>query len=117
MGLEGERAAAQFLKKQGYQILQRNYRTGTCEIDIIGYDRGVIAFLEVKASLSPRYGPPELKVTGPKQRRLYRAAQQYIKEKGLWGQHFRFDVVSIHFSKGGGVPEVKLFKNAFPAGA
>ena len=79
LGLEGEQVAYEFLKKQGYKILQRNYRPGNTEIDIIGYDKGTIAFLEVKTGLSRRYGPPEIRVTETKKRRIYKTAQEYIE--------------------------------------
>lgn len=105
--------ASEFLKKQGYKILQRNYKPGTTEIDIIGYDKGIIAFLEVKSCLSRRYGPPEMRVTETKKRRIYRAAQKYIKERRLSGQQFRFDVVSVLFNSRKDVPQVKLIKDAF----
>lgn len=113
LGLEGEQVAYEFLKKQGYKILQRNYRPGNTEIDIIGYDKGTIAFLEVKTGLSRRYGPPEIRVTETKKRRIYKTAQEYIKERRLSGQQFRFDVVSVLFDPGKGTPEVKLTKGAF----
>ncbi|HHT9133515.1 MAG TPA: YraN family protein [Candidatus Avalokitesvara rifleensis] len=113
LGLEGERVASEFLKKQGYKILQRNYKPGTSEIDIIGYDKGIIAFLEVKTGLSRRYGPPEVRVTETKKRRIYKAAQKYIKERHLSGHQFRFDVVSVLFDPGTNAPEVKLVKDAF----
>ncbi len=113
LGLEGERVASEFLKKQGYKILQRNYRPGANEIDIIGYDRGTIAFLEVKTGLSRRYGPPEVRITETKKRRIYKVAQKYIKERRLSGQQFRFDVVSVLFDPGKDAPEVKLIKGAF----
>lgn len=113
VGLEGERVATEFLKKQGYKILQRNYNPGSSEIDVIGYDRGVIVFLEVKTCLSHRYGPPEARVTETKKRRIYKAAQRYIKEKHLSNKKFRFDVVSVVFGPSQNVPEVKLIKDAF----
>ncbi|MFQ5863109.1 MAG: YraN family protein [Candidatus Brocadiales bacterium] len=113
LGLEGEWVATEFLKKQGYKILQRNYNPGTSEIDIIGYDKGIIAFLEVKTCLSHRYGPPEVRVTEAKKRRIYKAAQKYVKERHLSGQRFRFDVVSVLFDPNKNAPEVKLIKGAF----
>lgn len=113
LGLEGERVASEFLKKQGYKILQRNYKPGTSEIDIICYDKGTIVFLEVKSCLSRRYGPPEMRVTETKKRRIYKVAQKYIKERRISGRQFRFDVVSVLFDLNKDAPEVKLIKDAF----
>jgi putative endonuclease len=115
LGQAGEAQAVAILKKNGYQILHRNYCSSSGEIDIIAYNRGEIVFLEVKACKSTRYGPPELKVTQHKRLHLLKAAQHYIREKGLTGQRFRFDVVSIHFNEKGEVSDSQIIKNAFSA--
>lgn len=73
----------------------------------------MIAFLEVKSSLSYRYGPPEVRITEVKKRRIYKAAQKYIKERHLSGQRFRFDVVSVSLGTGKSAPVVRLIKGAF----
>lgn len=115
LGLEGETQAVKILKKWGYQILQRNYRSSHGEIDIVAYDSSTIVFLEVKACKSTRYGPPELRITNEKRRHLFDAAQQYIREKGLSGQSFRFDVVTIQFDEEGRVSDSKIIQNVFSA--
>ena len=57
-GEKGESLAARFLKKNGYKILEQNYRTKLGEIDIIATERKTIVFVEVKTRKSTRYGSP-----------------------------------------------------------
>ncbi len=113
VGAQGELLAVKFLKKNGYKILQRNYRCKTGEIDIVGYDHGAIAFIEVKTRFSDAYGPPELAVTDGKKRQITRVALHYVAEKKIQGLDLRFDVVSIFYPQIEKYPTIKLFKNAF----
>jgi putative endonuclease len=110
LGREGEDRAARFLEKQGYRILERNYRTRTGEIDLIALHQGVVAFIEVKTRSSNAFGAPELAVTPQKQRRMVKAALGYINYKKLHQVPCRFDVVAI---RTGAEQEVELIRNAF----
>ena len=116
VGTRGERLAVKFLKKNGYKILQRNYRCKLGEIDIVCYDHGAIVFVEVKTRYSDSYGPPELSVTEAKKRQIVKVALYYVAEKKIEGIDFRFDVVSIFHSPMKKQPEITLFKNAFTKG-
>ena len=113
LGIKGEQLAVKFLKKQGYTILQRNYRCSRGEIDVICYDHGAIVFIEVKTRQSGAYGPPELSVTGAKKKQIIKAASHYAARKKLEGVDLRYDVVSISYAPQKKHPEVTLFKNAF----
>lgn len=113
VGAKGEQLAVKFLKKRGYKILQRNYRYRNGEIDVVCYDRGTIAFVEVKTRYSDKYGPPELSVTDAKKKQIIKGAQQYIAEKKIEGINLRFDVVSIFYPPNEKHPSITLFKNAF----
>ena len=113
VGTRGERLAVKFLGKSGYKILQRNYRCKLGEIDVVCYDHGTIAFVEVKTRYSDTYGPPELSVTETKNRQIVKVALHYVAEKKIEGIDFRFDVVSIFYSPMKKQPEITLFKNAF----
>ncbi len=110
LGREGEDLAAEFLKKHGYKILDRNYHTRAGEIDIIALHDGAVVFVEVKMRTSDRYGAPELAVNQQKQRRMVRAALGYIKYKKIHQVPCRFDVVAI---TGEGGSELELIENAF----
>lgn len=112
-GAKGEKIAVKFLKKNGYKILQRNYNTKFGEIDVIGYDRGAISFIEVKTRLSESFGPPEAAVTQAKKNHIIKTAQKYITDNKLEDVHCRFDVVSVRLSNDCKSQEVRLLKNAF----
>jgi len=109
----GEELAANFLKKKGYKILQRNYRRKIGEIDVVCYERGTIVFVEVKTRSSNNYGVPELSVTKTKKRQIIKVAQYYLAEKKIEGIAVRFDVVSVFYSPTKSKPVITLYKNAF----
>ena len=110
LGREGEDRAAQFLKKQGYKILERNYRTPQGEIDLIALHRGEVVFVEVKTRTNEAYGAPELAVNPRKQQRMIKAALVYIKYKKLHQVPCRFDVVAINTAA---EKEMDVIQNAF----
>ena len=110
LGREGEDRAAQFLKKQGYKILERNYRTPQGEIDLIALHRGEVVFVEVKTRTNEAYGAPELAVNPRKQQRMIKAALGYIKYKKLHQVPCRFDVIAINTAA---EKEIDVIQNAF----
>jgi putative endonuclease len=103
-GMAGEALAVQILKRNGYKILERNYRSSLGEIDIIALEGGTVAFVEVKA-------PPKTAVTPEKQRKISMVALGYLKQTGQGDRKARFDVVAIRLIPGR--PEVEIIKNAF----
>jgi putative endonuclease len=110
LGKAGEDRAAKFLAKQGYRVLERNYRTSHGEIDLIALHEGTIVFVEVKTRTSNVFGAPELAVTPQKQRRMIKTALGYITYKKLHQVPCRFDVVAISDAT---EKEVALIQNAF----
>ncbi len=107
----GETVAASFLKKSGFEILQRNYRAERGEIDIIARKAGTIVFVEVKAGKVSDYGLPEERVTPAKQRQLYKVAGCFIEAHPELPDNFRFDVIVVE-----GSPEryqIRHYQNAF----
>ena len=91
--------AVSFLKKNGFEILERNYRYGHKEIDIIGKDKSTIVFIEVKTGRSRTFGSPQEWVNLKKQKNIIEVAQAYIQEHDLRDFDFRFDVVAIEFER------------------
>ncbi len=87
--------AAEYLKKQGYKILDRQFRTRFGEIDLVAMDGREIVFVEVKTRRSSVHGFPEEVVTETKLHRLETAAESYLKARALEGRPYRFDVVAI----------------------
>ncbi len=113
--IKGENLAKKFLKKNGYKILKRNYVSRNGEIDIVAYDKGTIAFVEVKTRLSKNFGPPELAITNKKRSKIIRTALNYLITNKIEEMDYRFDVVSILFKKDSNNPNIGLLKNAFTA--
>ena len=111
LGQASESIAVAYLKRHGYRILERNYRTPYGEVDIVATENGRIVFVEVKARRSRRFGDPRWAVSIQKQRHLSKAALNYLKTKASAGARARFDVIAIEYL--GDFPEVKLIKNAF----
>ena len=97
-GKWGERLAACYLFFHGCRILERNYRCGRYEIDIVARERrsGILVFAEVKTRSSVSFGLPRDAVDSKKQFFLTRAAQGYLKEHGDPDAHTRFDVVEVY---------------------
>ena len=97
-GKRGERLAAWYLFFHGYAILDRNWRYGRYEIDIVARERrtGVLVFAEVKTRSGTAYGLPRDAVTPKKQLFLTRAAQGYLKATRDPDARTRFDVVEVY---------------------
>lgn len=94
IGSIGEGIAQEYLRKKGYRILEKNYRTRFGEIDIIAEDKGTIVFIEVKTRIHETFGAPEESVTRQKQERLKKVALCYLKDlKKI--PPVRFDVLAI----------------------
>ncbi|MCK9290308.1 MAG: YraN family protein [Bacteroidales bacterium] len=94
LGQTGEDMAVRHIKGMGYQILERNWRYGREEIDIIAKDGDMLVIIEVKSRTTTRYGEPEFFVTAAKRRILIRAAEAYILKNDL-DIETRFDIISV----------------------
>lgn len=108
IGRHGENLACEFLKKQGYTIIDKNYRTKSGEIDIIARDKDALVFVEVKTRSDVEMGYPELNITRSKLQNFRSAVQIYISEKNI-KCGYSLDVISIDLSKH--PPEITRFKN------
>ena len=117
LGQNWEKLAEKRLSAAGYVIRERNYRmrTRSGEIDLIAEDSGTLCFVEVKGRSGPGFGDPAEAVTLEKQRRVARAAQEYLWRRRLAAStRCRFDVVSIVDARVGGEPRVEIHRDAFP---
>ncbi|MCX6304186.1 MAG: YraN family protein [Bacteroidetes bacterium] len=94
LGRAGEAIALAHLEGKGYRILERNWRFGREEIDIIARDGNFIVIVEVKTRSSNVFAEPEASVTRAKQRILVRAANAYVNYRRLQGE-VRFDIVTV----------------------
>jgi putative endonuclease len=116
-GRTAEEAVARYLRKKGYRILERNFRCTGGELDLIVFQDGVIAFVEVRSVTEPAGLDPLLTVTTAKQRHLLRAAQHYITLRELHGENvvLRFDVVAVRRTSAGRINDITHIENAFGA--
>ena len=96
LGKYGEEFAAEYLKKNKYKILERNYKNRYGEIDIIACKNKVTVFVEVKTRFSSRYGSPYEAVDFYKQRRIINSAKAYLVKKGQFYSDVRFDVIEVY---------------------
>ena len=112
LGKKGELLAADYLGKQGYTVLEKNWRYGRLEIDIICKKNETLVFVEVKTRSTDYFGEPEESVNGSKQQYLLDAAEAYMEETG-WQGKARIDVVSIFSEKG--MHTMKHIEDAFQA--
>lgn len=113
-GKIGEDIAAGFLIKEGYNILERNFRCPLGEIDIVALDSGTLVFVEVKTRSSNRFGLPEEAVNYRKRHQMAKVGQFYISRKKLFNNPARFDVVAVTIK--GGKEDARVIKNAFEVG-
>jgi putative endonuclease len=121
-GQRGEELAYFYLRKLGYVIVARNYRSHRRqgEIDLVGWDGDVLCFIEVKTRTTREVKPAEAAVDPAKQRDLRAMAREYLRRHPMPGAEraagtpaSRFDILSIYLLDGLN-PEFSLFKNAFP---
>ena len=94
LGKWGEQVAADFLQRQGYIILERDWKSGHRDLDIIARDGDTIVFVEVKTRRNRLFTDPEMAVTYQKIRNLQFAANHYVKYKHI-DCPIRFDLVSV----------------------
>ena len=111
LGAKGEQLAVSFLRKQGYEIIVRNFRYDRGEIDIIARKGKLISFCEVKTRTSEAYGPGENAVDSRKQNQIRKVAEGYISERELDGYDFRFDVVVVEIRRN--ETKIRVVENAF----
>lgn len=109
----GEKAAAGYLKRNRYKILERNFQTKYGEIDIIAEKDDLVCFVEVKTRRNKRYGEPRDAVNIFKQRKIISVAKYYMLSKNT-EKNCRFDVVEVYLSETGQkIEKIEHIENAF----
>jgi len=115
-GVRGETYAYWYLRRHGYVLVARNYTSPGIkgELDMVGYDGRVLAFVEVKTrAVGDRDQPtPEEAVNADKRRFISRMARQFLRTRRAESEPYRFDVLAIE-TRAGSRPEVRLHKGAF----
>jgi putative endonuclease len=95
LGKLGEELAVEFLRKNGYEILETNWTFQKAEIDIIAKKENILAIVEVKTRSSIEFGLPQDFVKPKKIQLLVKAVDAYVIEKDL-DIDVRFDIIAIH---------------------
>jgi putative endonuclease len=93
-GKWGEDLAAAYLEKKGYTIVERDWKSGRRDIDIIALDGDVVVFVEVKTRRNRLFGDPEESVNYQKLQNLQQAISHYVKFRHI-RQEVRFDIISV----------------------
>ncbi len=110
-GRIGEDLAASYLQKKGFKILERNYRAGHTEIDIIAERKGVIHFIEVKTRRSVRMGKPYEAVVSWKVKHLLKTAEIYLLQTKKKRNRLSLDVISIVLDDSNNAGTIDFFEN------
>lgn len=110
-GKHGEDIAALYLKKNGYSIIERNFKKRYSEVDIVAIEKNVLVFVEVKTRLSTDFGTPFEAITKRKRDQLTKAAHFYKMTHKNMPDLLRIDAVSVEFDVKSGEPIVQLIKN------
>jgi len=94
LGKWGEDQAAEYLERKGYTIIERDWKSGRRDLDIVAQDGEVIVFVEVKTRRNSLFGQPEESVDYHKLQSLQQAINHYIKFRQI-RQEIRFDIISV----------------------
>jgi putative endonuclease len=114
LGARGEKAAAKYLRRHGYKVLLRGFRSRSGEIDIVCRHKDWLVFVEVKTRESEQFGAPSEAVDERKQRHITKVALDYLRQLDNPPIKFRFDIVEVLMRNDARKPdEVRLIQNAF----
>ena len=95
LGAHGEDRALRWYVERGYELVERNWRCATGEIDLVLRQDGTVVFCEVKTRSSARFGSPLEAVGRDKQRRLRRLAATWLATSDVGYRSVRFDVAAV----------------------
>ena len=112
-GRQAERDGRVWLERQGYSVVEANYRTHVGEIDLVAHDGEVLCFIEIKARETTHFGFAVAAVTPHQQKRISRAASLYLQSSDHEGD-CRFDVLAMDWDGDGW--HFELIRDAFAAG-
>ncbi len=113
LGRTGERLAAERLRRDGYRLLEQNFRCRYGEIDLIAEDADDLIFVEVKTRRGNAYGRPEEAVTQRKQQKIVQVATYYLDLHACSERSWRVDVVAVQLRCSGKLEEIRIYQHAF----
>lgn len=111
VAIKGEDLAAEFLKKKGYKIIERNFRKGYGEIDIIAVHKNTLVFIEVKTRTSNKFGTPLEAINYFKLKSLLKTAEFYKVLNPKLPESLRIDAVSVILDENTGKSIIEHIEN------
>ena len=111
LGKDGEGAAAAWYEERGWHILDRNWRSGRGELDIVAYRDGVLVICEVKARTRATHFAPADAVDWKKQNQIRKLTRQWLAQAKIYYPKIRFDVAAVVIKDG--TPDITILENAF----
>ena len=115
-GQQGELLAQNYLKKQGYRIIETNYRCRYGEIDIIARHKDYLVFIEVRTKKNLQFGSPEESITEAKAERLRATAYHYKETHPNLPDQWRIDFIAIEMDEKGKATRINSIENAVGEG-
>ncbi len=112
IGRLGETLAVNYLKKQGFKILETNYRCPIGEIDIVAKQKDCLVFVEVRTKTGPEFGTPEESVTAAKKKKMANTAYFYLKQNNCIESDWRIDFMAVELDGKYKPSRIELFQNA-----
>ncbi|MEK9176217.1 MAG: YraN family protein [Patescibacteria group bacterium] len=107
----GEELATEFLKKKGYKIIERNFRKGYGEIDIIAVHKNTLVFVEVKTRTSNQFGTPFEQISYFKLKTLIKTVQFYKVLNPKLPESLRIDAISVILDENNGTSKIEHMEN------
>lgn len=104
--------AGLYLEKNGYKIIERNFRTRFGEIDIVCWERKTLVFVEVKTKIGHDFGEPEEMVNKRKLSQVKKMGEVYLQDKGL-DCLCRVDVVAIVLTREGEIEKLEHYQGVY----
>lgn len=112
IGALGEKLAGDLLKKQGYRIIETNYRCLLGEIDIIARHKDCLVFIEVRTKTGLNFGTPEESISKTKKAKMRLTAAFYLQTQVKLPKSWRIDFVAVELDSNGKAKRIEIFENA-----
>ena len=108
----GEKLARDFLERNGYEVLETNYRCHAGEVDIIAVQQGTLVFIEVRTRSNRQFGSPEESITPAKMRKLRAVAADYARSRDHLPESRRIDLVAVELDRHQRPRRLEIIENA-----
>jgi len=109
-GKRGEEIAKRYLEKNGYKIIEQNYKTKYAEIDLVAKKKNEMVFVEVRTKRGENFGTPEETINKKKLRKLWGNAKAYVSWK-KWQGSYRVDAVCVVLKPNGEIDRLSHYQN------